>query len=692
MISNSDLQFLQPKNYLLSPGIETGRQGWGLFNTTLTSKIPTGAITAGAASITTFGASSTTPLSGDYSLRVASSGAITAGHGFISDAFTIDRQDKAKVMGWSFSFEAVSGTMNFSGTNNNTWAVYIYDVDGAAWIQPAGVYNLTQSSGVGIASGTFQTTATGTQYRIAVICITATGGAVEMRLDAFAVGPQKVLQGPSGPVGEIIATGSVTPPQGFLYCNGQSVSVSQYQDLFNSIGYTYGGAGASFNVPDLRGVFLRGAGSQTIGAETYTGTLGVKQNDATATNGVSASTSGTDGAHTHRVWTVGPTTDRLNWNSNAAVPNLAGWSLNTGGSANIGDYNIYASEVPEAPYQPNHGHAVTVSSTDTETRPANVAVAYHIRYLATYQMSQDTDTRVVAAAMSGSQSLAQNGVYFSNFSAELDTHGSVQATKYVIPVSGVYSLSAVVQVDSQVNGGGIFFASIYKNAIAVVADRFDVSSAAIASGSGQPITFTPSSIAQCVAGDEIKVYVYQQSGGSRTVGARLSVHRLSGPATIAASETVAASFGSSAGGSVADTIFTYIDFPTAAINTHNAVLGAGSGNSATYTNTWRFIAPISGIYSVSANLTFVQAAGISTAFDFFSIVAKNGSSVLYGQRIFLPSTSPGTPYGSNVSGLLRLNAGDAISIIGYQDNPGNTSRNLESNSAANYVSIVRVGN
>ena len=56
-----------------------------------------------------------------------------------------------------------------------------------------------------------------------------------------------------------------TPPSGFLYCDGSSYgNVSnlpgsgQYQDLYNVIGYQYGGSGQNFNVPDLRGEFIRG--------------------------------------------------------------------------------------------------------------------------------------------------------------------------------------------------------------------------------------------------------------------------------------------------------------------------------------------------------------------------------------------------------------------------------------------------
>ena len=51
--------------------------------------------------------------------------------------------------------------------------------------------------------------------------------------------------------GTILPWSSVSIPSGFLECNGASVSTSTYADLFAVIGYTYGGSGASFNLPDL---------------------------------------------------------------------------------------------------------------------------------------------------------------------------------------------------------------------------------------------------------------------------------------------------------------------------------------------------------------------------------------------------------------------------------------------------------
>ncbi len=60
------------------------------------------------------------------------------------------------------------------------------------------------------------------------------------------------------PVGTILYAGMSLPPAGYLECAGQSLSTGAYPQLFSKIGYTYGGAGNIFKLPDLRGQFVRG--------------------------------------------------------------------------------------------------------------------------------------------------------------------------------------------------------------------------------------------------------------------------------------------------------------------------------------------------------------------------------------------------------------------------------------------------
>ena len=64
----------------------------------------------------------------------------------------------------------------------------------------------------------------------------------------------------STPAGAVMAFAMTTPPTGWRECNGAAISRSTYATLFAAIGGTFGNGNGSttFNIPDLRGVFVRG--------------------------------------------------------------------------------------------------------------------------------------------------------------------------------------------------------------------------------------------------------------------------------------------------------------------------------------------------------------------------------------------------------------------------------------------------
>lgn len=103
--------------------------------------------------------------------------------------------------------------------------------------------------------------------------------------------PLRVKQAAAAPTGVIFPFAGPSAPTDFLLCYGQSVSTSTYADLFATIGYTYGGSGSSFNVPDLRGRVV--AGQDDMGgtsANRLTGQTGGLNGDTLG---------GTGGAETH---------------------------------------------------------------------------------------------------------------------------------------------------------------------------------------------------------------------------------------------------------------------------------------------------------------------------------------------------------------------------------------------------------
>lgn len=73
---------------------------------------------------------------------------------------------------------------------------------------------------------------------------------------------QRILSGALTPVGTVQAYAGATAPQGYLLCQGQAVSKSEYAELYLAIGDLYSkpeDAEDIFRVPDLRGKFAQGA-------------------------------------------------------------------------------------------------------------------------------------------------------------------------------------------------------------------------------------------------------------------------------------------------------------------------------------------------------------------------------------------------------------------------------------------------
>ena len=101
--------------------------------------------------------------------------------------------------------------------------------------------------------------------------------------------------------GIVVPWGSAVIPSGFLECNGASVSTSTYAALFAVVGYTYGGSGASFNLPDLT--------DRTVVNKSNTKSLAQTggANTVTPTGNISGSTGSTTlttqqiASHTHTV-------------------------------------------------------------------------------------------------------------------------------------------------------------------------------------------------------------------------------------------------------------------------------------------------------------------------------------------------------------------------------------------------------
>jgi microcystin-dependent protein len=84
------------------------------------------------------------------------------------------------------------------------------------------------------------------------------------------------------PTGSLLPYAGISAPAGWLLCQGQTLAIANYSNLFSVIGTTYGGNGSTnFVLPDLRGRVPIGAGQLNGNGNNYTrGSVGGAENHA----------------------------------------------------------------------------------------------------------------------------------------------------------------------------------------------------------------------------------------------------------------------------------------------------------------------------------------------------------------------------------------------------------------------------
>ena len=179
------------------------------------------------------------------------------------------------------------------------------------------------------------------------------------------------------PSGTIVSFSASSPPTGYLKANGAAVSRTTYAALFAAIGTQYGAGNGSttFNVPDLRGEFIR-YWDDARGVDTGRTFGSFQDQDYLSHNhGV------TDPGHTH-----GGSTSSTGAHTHSY--SMAGADGGGGGNVAFGSgYNYSSSNTSSAG---THSHTLSISaattgisisaSGGTETRPRNLAMLYCIKF------------------------------------------------------------------------------------------------------------------------------------------------------------------------------------------------------------------------------------------------------------------------------------------------------------------------
>ena len=568
-ILNSDgslLQYDGSKNYIPYAQFEQGvTTGWSLFNTTLTSGLPTGTVTAGAASLA-LTATSTNPLAGSYSMQLAAGTSWTAGQGVISSAFTVDRADLGKVITFKLYYEATVGgsSANWSGVvGSQSLAIYIYDVTASAWVQPAGFLGMNQNSGAGYVTGTFQSSVTsGQQYQIAIVALQAVASPLTITVDQVFVGPQ------TAPIGAVVTDWqSYTPTfQGF----GTPTAVSCYWKR----------SGDSI---EIKGKFTSGTSTAVQAQVSFPYNL---TSDSTKISTIEI----VGAAEVAAVGTVGQSVGSTFATLSEQSVQYITFSSRSSGTTGLS--KLLGTSVASSGTVLSFYSKVPISGWSSNV-----------------QTSSDTDTRVVSARYSLSSGSPVSGSQVNFANIVYDTHAAVTtgaSWKYTAPISGYYRVSLVLCTGSVNN---IF--ALFKNGTLDSNMSYTLGSSATNNVSSS------STVLSLNAGDYFDVRPstsngsYAAGGGtgsSISTSNYITVERLSGPSVIAATETVAASYWCSANVSASTT--QPINYDSKEFDLTNSV---------TTGSAWKFTAPVSGTYSVGY---FIYTSNTSTDFKIY----KNGSS------------------------------------------------------------------
>jgi microcystin-dependent protein len=186
---------------------------------------------------------------------------------------------------------------------------------------------------------------------------------------------------PGIPSGGIAAFARNSAPSGWLKANGAAVSRTTYAALFAAIGTVFGAGDGSttFNVPDLRGQFIRGwSDGHTVDSGRTIGSSQTSQNLAHAHSG---STAASAGAHTHPGSSAASNGAHAHTGGAAVVGSgsVPGGSDDKLGTGNTGSAGAHTHTLTIAS-DGAHTHTLTIASDGgTEARPINVALLYCIK-------------------------------------------------------------------------------------------------------------------------------------------------------------------------------------------------------------------------------------------------------------------------------------------------------------------------
>lgn len=635
-------------NYITNFGAETDTSTWILYTDSAKNIPQTGANGGGAATGLTFSRSTSSPLIGTGSFSMVQANTTSLQGKGVSYPFTIDSAFQATNLSIQLNYNAsttfvasdgVTAPLNDNTTSTNAGnsdiEVFIYDVTNAILI-PVSPQVITGTGANNYQfKGTFQAASNSTSYRLIfhVASTSANATGWTFKFDNVFVGPQAQVSG--APMSDWV---SFTP-------TGSWVSNSTYTGFYRRVGgdmeiqVNIALAGAptatnlTINMPTGYTIDTTRLANSTLHLGTFLGSGG----------GKSAGT---------------PVSLLIKYSTTTAV-----------------EVGFLASITTAAITLVDATHPATFASGDAITAWICVPV---IGWGSNTVMSNDTDTRVVAVrAVGGTATVTGSYSDFTWSTVSNDSHGAFSGgLTFTVPVSGYYKFAGQIVFAGTGALNGTVNVSLFNTTTSTtLLESQDTYAGAVTASFACSFSFNDVLL---TAGTALKIQVKSSAtlpviSASNTLNF-IGIERSSGPATIAATDTVAAAYTDTAGSVIGTSIAKYA-YATKVFDTHSAY-----GNSGIYT------VPISGKYLISAMLSTVSATLLTNGAFALAVFQSNAQKM----NVFVPGNGAQTDFSTSLAGLLSCVSGETLSIQArFTTGTGTTAINA---AGWNYFSINRIGN
>lgn len=590
--------------------------------------------------------SSSAPLEKTKSFLITKPASNVQGEGCAHDLKVLSEPYKAKVLQVSFDYKIASGTYT-----DDTLKLYAYDIDNAQLFELAPTY-IKNSSLTEPYRATFQTSLTGTKYRLIWHYAGTDAVATSIKIDNVRVSSQ------------LIATGSFTTDWTSFSPSWGADGTAPTLGNGTLLGrYRYIGDSAEVEI------FLSAGSTTTFGSGTYWFTIPFSVD---STKIASPATNGNLGtAHVRQAGVA-------SYNFSALYSAVMNRIIFHGDGA-----NNYWTAVSPFTFAVNHSvsarFTVPVLGKTANTMLSSEYAQRNVGLSSSIAAAQSIPTGV------------RTKVVFNTITQSPDTLGMLDTSngRVTVKTPGLYLISGNLAFNTTTNTyeGQ---AGLHVNGVSSPTKLARTAKSGTASTIlGIPYVF----LHEFKTGDYFEIFAFQNASGaidlvsnaSAPDSTNLVVQLIGGGATQVVGETtITARYKTAAGQSIANASTSIVDFGTKSFDDLGSVTTGGS---------WKFTANSPGTYEVCARVRYANGqTWTGTSSYATSFLTKNGSIVSALDETFFAATVTPSNSGPSLVGCdtVKLLTGEYVDVRTAHNEA--TARTLLANDNHNWIQIKKVGN